>query len=50
VRAAVIDKDRNPRWNPPTLAGVPEQEINRCFLPREVEPQFRQRPVVHHQG
>lgn len=52
VRAAVIDKDRNPRWDPPTLAGVPEQEIDGYFLPLppEEEPKFRLRPVIQQPG
>jgi enoyl-CoA hydratase len=40
VRAAVIDKDRNPRWEPPTLEGVSQQNVEACFAPLEVEPQF----------
>ena len=31
VRAAVIDKDRNPRWQPATLAGVDPEEVERLF-------------------
>lgn len=40
VRAAVIDKDRNPRWDPPTLQAVTQQDVEACFAPLEVEPQF----------
>ncbi len=32
VRAAVIDKDRNPRWQPETLAQVTEAELDRYFV------------------
>jgi hypothetical protein len=31
VRARLIDKDQQPRWNPPTLAQVSETEIKRLF-------------------
>lgn len=40
VRAAVIDKDRNPRWDPPTLQAVTQHDVEACFAPLEVEPQF----------
>ncbi|MDX3927039.1 MAG: enoyl-CoA hydratase/isomerase family protein [Shinella sp.] len=33
VRAALIDKDRNPRWSPATLDAVGEAEIERHFAP-----------------
>ncbi|MER6910538.1 enoyl-CoA hydratase/isomerase family protein [Streptomyces sp. NPDC000594] len=33
IRAQVIDKDRRPRWCPPTLAEVGEDEVNRFFAP-----------------
>ena len=33
VRAQVIDKDRNPRWSPATLAEVTEAEVERHFAP-----------------
>ncbi len=32
VRAAVIDKDRNPQWQPATLAEVTEAELDRYFV------------------
>lgn len=31
IRAALIDKDRQPRWNPQRLTEVPEQDIEDCF-------------------
>ena len=40
VRAAVIDKDRNPRWNPARLQDVGEAEIARYFAPVERELSF----------
>lgn len=33
VRALIIDKDRQPKWSPPTLAEVDRQAIERCFSP-----------------
>lgn len=33
VRARIIDKDRDPKWVPDTLAGVTEEEVARHFLP-----------------
>lgn len=32
VRAAVIDKDRNPQWQPATLAEVKEADLDRYFV------------------
>ncbi len=37
VRAAIIDKDRNPRWQPPTLQQVTPEAIVR-LLPATIEP------------
>jgi enoyl-CoA hydratase len=31
VRAAIIDKDRNPTWSPPTLAEVHDADLDRYF-------------------
>lgn len=31
VRALLIDKDQNPRWNPPDLASVTEPMVQACF-------------------
>ncbi|WP_461188960.1 enoyl-CoA hydratase/isomerase family protein [Arthrobacter sp. Z4-13] len=33
IRAQVVDKDRRPRWNPPTLAGVLPEQVERFFEP-----------------
>lgn len=33
VRAAVVDKDRSPKWDPPTLAAVGEETVAACFAP-----------------
>ncbi len=32
IRAAVIDKDRNPQWSPGSLDGVDEAELERFFM------------------
>ena len=33
VRAQVIDKDRSPRWSPPSLEDVTEEHVQRYFAP-----------------
>ncbi len=33
IRAQVVDKDRAPRWSPPTLAEVTEADVERFFAP-----------------
>ncbi|MFF3579445.1 enoyl-CoA hydratase/isomerase family protein [Streptomyces mirabilis] len=33
IRAQVIDKDRSPRWTPPTLAEVSDADVERFFTP-----------------
>ncbi|MEU6671165.1 enoyl-CoA hydratase/isomerase family protein [Streptomyces sp. NPDC046727] len=33
VRAQIIDKDRNPRWSPATLAEVTDADVERFFAP-----------------
>ncbi len=33
IRAQVIDKDRRPRWNPPTLSDVTDADVRRFFTP-----------------
>lgn len=41
VRAQVIDKDRQPRWSPPTLDGVDRAQVASYFAPLDSdEPQF----------
>jgi enoyl-CoA hydratase len=34
VRAAVIDKDRTPKWDPAALADVADTDVDRFFVPR----------------
>ena len=33
IRATIVDKDRNPRWRPETLAGVTAAIVERHFRP-----------------
>ncbi len=33
IRARVIDKDRAPRWSPPTLGEVGDADVERFFTP-----------------
>ncbi|WP_247614056.1 enoyl-CoA hydratase/isomerase family protein [Streptomyces tagetis] len=33
IRAQVVDKDRAPRWSPPTLAEVTDADVERYFAP-----------------
>jgi enoyl-CoA hydratase len=33
IRAQVIDKDRQPRWSPPTLAEVTDEQVQAYFAP-----------------
>lgn len=33
IRAQLIDKDRKPRWQPPSLAGVTPAMVEGCFAP-----------------
>ena len=37
VRAAVIDKDRNPKWDPPTLDLVSNSSVEQIFSPLDEE-------------
>jgi Enoyl-CoA hydratase/carnithine racemase len=41
VRAAIVDKDRKPRWEPAELSAISDDEVARCFEPLAEEPQFR---------
>lgn len=40
VRAAIIDKDKSPRWQPQTLAEVPDKEVDAYFAPLSQELNF----------
>lgn len=41
VRAVLVDKDRNPRWDPPTLEAATEALTNGYFAPLDVESEWR---------
>jgi hypothetical protein len=38
VRARLVDKDQQPRWKPPGLAQVGDEDIERLFLPEHGQP------------
>ncbi len=40
IRAAVIDKDRKPRWDPARLDDISEAAVAACFAPLERELEF----------
>ena len=49
VRAAVIDKDRNPRWSPATLEQVTPDVIARYFMERgDNELKIEAAEIAHH--
>jgi enoyl-CoA hydratase len=40
IRAQVIDKDRNPKWSPPTFAAVTRSDVEAYFAPAEPDLTF----------
>ncbi len=42
IRAQIIDKDRNPKWSPPSLAAVTEQDVEDYFTPADPELTFEE--------
>lgn len=36
IRAQLVDKDRNPQWDPPTLENVDDETVTAAFAPVEV--------------
>jgi enoyl-CoA hydratase len=40
IRAQVIDKDRNPKWSPPTFAAVTRSDVEMYFAPAEPDLTF----------
>jgi enoyl-CoA hydratase len=42
IRAQLVDKDRNPRWSPATLAAVSEADVDAYFAPAEPDLIFQE--------
>ena len=42
IRAQLVDKDRNPTWNPPSLAEVTEQDVEQYFAPADPDLTFEE--------
>jgi enoyl-CoA hydratase len=40
IRAQIIDKDRNPKWSPATLAEVSAADVEAYFAPVEDDLRF----------
>jgi enoyl-CoA hydratase len=40
IRAQVIDKDRNPKWSPPSLAAVTQADVDAYFQPQDPDLTF----------
>jgi enoyl-CoA hydratase len=41
IRAQVIDKDRNPKWSPASLAAVTTADVEEYFAPADRELEFK---------
>jgi enoyl-CoA hydratase len=46
VRALLVDKDKNPRWKPPTLAELSDTTVEAMFAPLPAEQELGLRPPV----
>ena len=46
VRALIVDKDQRPRWKPPTLAEVTQDDTDEFFSPRWSPPEHPLRTLV----
>jgi enoyl-CoA hydratase len=42
IRAQIVDKDRNPQWNPPSLAAVTEEDVEQYFAPADPDLTFEE--------
>jgi enoyl-CoA hydratase/carnithine racemase len=51
VRALIVDKDKQPRWNPPSSSAVSSERIGEFFNHFDVKPTAQAMPnEVHHAG
>ncbi|KAK3105582.1 hypothetical protein FSP39_001027 [Pinctada imbricata] len=41
VRAVLVDKDQNPKWQPPTIEGVTPQHVDWYFSPLPAERELK---------
>jgi enoyl-CoA hydratase len=42
IRAQIVDKDRNPTWNPPSLAAVTDEDVEQYFAPADPDLTFEE--------
>ncbi|WP_445166707.1 enoyl-CoA hydratase/isomerase family protein [Mycolicibacterium sp. Dal123E01] len=42
IRAQLVDKDRNPTWNPPSLAAVTDEDVEQYFAPADPDLTFEE--------
>jgi len=42
IRAQIIDKDRNPKWSPPSLAAVTDEDVQDYFAPADPDLTFEE--------
>jgi enoyl-CoA hydratase len=42
IRAQIVDKDRNPTWNPPSLAAVTNEDVEQYFAPADPDLTFEE--------
>lgn len=42
IRAQIIDKDRNPKWSPSSLAAVTEEDVQDYFAPADPDLTFEE--------
>jgi enoyl-CoA hydratase len=40
IRAQVVDKDRNPKWSPVSLAAVTDEDVQSYFAPADPDLTF----------
>jgi enoyl-CoA hydratase len=42
IRAQIVDKDRNPKWNPPSLDAVTDEDVEQYFAPAHPDLTFEE--------